>query len=611
MLSATDTISRRHQLLLCCIIAFAHASPLFGQNVSNLSTFISVPAASVRQSDLEPSPTPILPERLASRSPLDPGTDPTTDSETLDRLHGQIFRDDLLLGGAASCAAASCHGGPRTGVAQPRARRGSEYQLWLERDPHARSWKTFCGPKSVRMMEQLGILRNGEVVDQSGYDNCLACHNTTLRFTERPSDQFLDDSNHAGGFSREGVGCASCHGPSELWIGSHYTRDWHNQSAIDGFVPASNLYVRARMCASCHVGDKDRDMNHDIIAAGHPALRYEFATYHAMLPKHWRDPESANEHCFEAQLWIAGQIAAADASLSLIESRATDSHTVSEWPELSSYNCSSCHHELGLTNDRKPFERARNSIAPFSNWNDAGLRWLLELREQNGESMSEDTELLSSLDAVRQRMESSTSPSRAQTAAAARNARRALASWFDGLAGENERCNFNSDRLGLLVATAAGQRQTFDRWETATQFYLAAVAARSSWPGGPTGPQRSTAERLRVGLRYPEILDVARYAKLDAGPTLNGRQARELGIQLAEALGTVAAEPAPKPDNLPGQIEERYRAEVEKIEQTLTPLPRSAEPKTDEPTPGKRTPRNNDELLQELRDNIDDLLEEE
>ena len=31
-------------------------------------------------------------------------------------------------------------------------------------------------------------------------------------------------------------------------------------------------------------------MNHDMIAAGHPALHYEFATYHECQPKHWREP---------------------------------------------------------------------------------------------------------------------------------------------------------------------------------------------------------------------------------------------------------------------------------------------------------------------------------
>ncbi len=29
------------------------------------------------------------------------------------------------------------------------------------------------------------------------------------------------------------------------------------------------------------------EVDHDLIAAGHPALRFEFATYFANLPPHW------------------------------------------------------------------------------------------------------------------------------------------------------------------------------------------------------------------------------------------------------------------------------------------------------------------------------------
>ena len=57
--------------------------------------------------------------------------------------------------GATSCAASGCHGGPAVGVSSVDAPRGSEYPLWLESDPHAKSWRTINSPKSDRKSTRL------------------------------------------------------------------------------------------------------------------------------------------------------------------------------------------------------------------------------------------------------------------------------------------------------------------------------------------------------------------------------------------------------------------------------------------------------------------------
>ncbi len=225
-------------------------------------------------------------------------------STQLEYFSSPLTRTDLQLTGSASCSSAACHGGPRAGVLVDASPRGAEYPIWLANDPHGKSWRTVCSDASVGIMEKLGILRAGSIVNQAAFDNCLACHNTTRKFSEPRSGQF-----HS-----EGVGCASCHGPSERWYGNHYRLPLDDLTAADvGLVPTSNLLGRARMCAACHVGDRDRDMNHDIIAAGHPALYYEFATFHNRLPKHWREPQQSATPDFEARLWLAGQIAGLDA----------------------------------------------------------------------------------------------------------------------------------------------------------------------------------------------------------------------------------------------------------------------------------------------------------
>lgn len=585
------------KLYLCALLSacFLTSVPLYGQEAIPAPTPQVDPDApdpfsddSAEASNSEDEPSfPLAPDANQPWSFSTPNDQTPADSYqpaftliepgTLDSLHSPLLRQDLQIKGAQSCATSNCHGGPRPGISQPWARRGSEYQIWVENDPHMQSWRTICSDESVAIMQRLNIMVGTEIVDQAGFDNCLACHNSTKRYNEprrshseltfhqvsqhngatlSPSDaakqiyQLVSNRGHVrttpadtNSFMREGVGCSGCHGPSEQWINTHFQAHWSSVGAThQGFVEAGDLYVRARMCASCHVGDKDRDMNHDIIAAGHPTLRYELATFHAWQPKHWRDAESNDKTFYEAQLWLAGQVASTDASLSLLHARSADAHTVSEWPEFAAYNCASCHHNLGLDNDRKPFDKDRKSVARYSQWHDSGLRWLIDYRVESGQATQSDHELIAALDAVEQSMETRSKPNPGAVGDAAMRARHSLANWFNG-PGMAERSMFRSDRLGQVVASAAGKYRTFRTWESAVQFYLAAVAARESWPGGWHGPLRNIADRMQNGLRYPDMIDISRYSKRNGvAPELNRFETTQLGIELAGWLGPVHPE---------------------------------------------------------------------
>jgi hypothetical protein len=606
--------------------------------------------------DLAPALQPAPSQPVPSASDFRPDFALIT-ADTLDRLHSPILRQDLQIESAQSCATSNCHGGPRPGIAQPWARRGSEHQIWVENDPHAQSWRTMCSDESVAIMRRLNIMKEDQIVDQAGFDNCLACHNSSKRYDEprrlrslqvsvdrqsnnkmaRHSAAVATQSIHhlisnrsgraaqrmdANNFLREGVGCSSCHGPSEQWSNTHFQYHWSPLGATgEGFVEAGDLFVRARMCAACHVGDKDRDMNHDIIAAGHPTLRYELATFHAWQPKHWRDAEADDKTFYEAQLWLAGQVAATDASLSLLHARTADAHTISEWPEFAAFDCASCHHNLGLNNDRKPIDQNRKATARYSPWNEAGLRWLLNYRVENGQATDEDHQLIVALDAVRDAMEALPKPNPGRVGETVIEARRVLAAWLAGQAGSEERANFRSERLGQVVASAAGKGDTFRTWESAVQFYLAAVAARESWPGGWNGPLRSAADQLQNGLRYPEMIDVSRY-EVDGkrhAPVLelSRVQAMQLGIELAGWLGPVQpamifdeAEDAEITEDLRTEmkqmiesinlrwkkIAEDRAAEVEKANAELKAKQEADEQENPQPKPKPR-----EELLEELR----------
>src|SRR5262249_35051891 len=146
----------------------------------------------------------------------------------------------------------------------------------------------------------------------------------------------------------DGIGCESCHGTAQQWLGVHYARDWRNKSDDEkrtlGFQPLKGLGERAHLCVSCHVGDVNKEVNHDLIAAGHPRLNFEFGAFQAIMPKHWPDEGTHGQPDFEARAWAVGQVVSAQAALALLKHRA--STTRSPWPEFAEYECFACHHDL-------------------------------------------------------------------------------------------------------------------------------------------------------------------------------------------------------------------------------------------------------------------------
>jgi hypothetical protein len=238
----------------------------------------------------------------------------------------------------------------------------------------------------------------------------------------------------------------------------------------------------------------------------------------------------------------------------------------------------------------------------------------VNFRVETGIATQEDFDLLNALDTVQQEMQAKPKPNPEAVASATTHAREILAGWFDGQPGTHERHMFRSDRLGQVIASAAGNPNTFRTWESAVQFYLAAVAARESWPGGWDGPLRNVADRLQFGLRYPEMIDVSRYAKRDGnGPTLTPAQAMSLGIELAGWLGPVQPEMIldQEEDLATPQLRVQMRRMLDRINARWNAIneQRAAEadnaPATEVPDVGREDPptrpKTREELLEELR----------
>lgn len=234
------------------------------------------------------------------------------------------------LMGVGSCTASGCHGGGK-----PEQIVGSEYNIWITKDPHAQAHSLLYDHRSQRIMQ---LLDAGKPNALPAYEDprCLSCHSTTFAPAHGPGGDVVTD----------GVGCEACHGPAAGWLDVH---DKHGFDAAAkqrlGFWDTKDLYTRAQVCASCHVGSPGREVTHDLIAAGHPRLQFELGAYLQSLPAHWNEAQDQArfQGNFALLTWLTGQAASSQSALRQLESRAADG---AAWPEFAEWSCSACHHEL-------------------------------------------------------------------------------------------------------------------------------------------------------------------------------------------------------------------------------------------------------------------------
>src|SRR5205823_410550 len=223
---------------------------------------------------------------------------------------------------------------------------------WIAHDPHARAYDVLLDERSIVIAKQLGI---NAAHEQS---LCLKCHVLPEYRSARVAPRFRKE---------DGVGCESCHGPAERWVNEHYRENWRAKTLAEkdalGMRDTKNLAGRARTCVRCHVGAPGMDVNHDLIAAGHPPLRFEFAAFHANLPRHWdekkdttplkKDPkvDARGWADFDGRAWAVGQVTAAEAALELLAERAQNDKR--PWPEFAEADCYACHHNLAPSSRRQ------------------------------------------------------------------------------------------------------------------------------------------------------------------------------------------------------------------------------------------------------------------
>src|SRR6266853_2089776 len=266
--------------------------------------------------------------------------------------------------GPGSCAATSCHGSVKP-IDGSRILQ-NEYSTWIIKDKHGRAYQALTGDVGERMAR---ILQVGTQAEEA--PKCLACHALYSKAELRGREFEIS----------EGVSCENCHGPASAWLGPHTTRSWpHGKSIALGMYDTRDVIHRTERCMECHLGTKDKFVDHEMIAAGHPDLFFELDSFSAVMPRHWKVPrETEPGKPAEDAAWVGvrdwstGQAVQLRAEMERLTWRAKGERFDRKdvWPEYSELSCFACHHALGPAKDswrqehgyagRRPGDPAWNS----------------------------------------------------------------------------------------------------------------------------------------------------------------------------------------------------------------------------------------------------------
>jgi hypothetical protein len=281
-----------------------------------------------------------------------------------------LYTSDKQFEGVASCAAAQCHS-RNEGGASPKL---AEYSIWVRTDKHSKAYSVLSDPKSRRMVELLKDPRAPDPMKPEKNTLCLDCHvqPNALKASNGPRFDLAD-----------GVACENCHGPAQEWRTLHTQEGWKGKSTEEkrkfGMWDTKDLVSRAQLCVRCHIGTKDSSVDHNLIAAGHPRLGFEFKAFLDGMPKHWDEEGINKQPDFPARAWYIGQIISARAAVEVLTG--WTSRPAKNSLDFAAYDCYACHHDLrqpSWRQDQKDYYEGRvPGTLPFGNWYFATCRELV------------------------------------------------------------------------------------------------------------------------------------------------------------------------------------------------------------------------------------------
>ncbi|MFL6516079.1 MAG: multiheme c-type cytochrome [Chthoniobacterales bacterium] len=207
--------------------------------------------------------------------------------------------------GSAGCKSSSCHGG-----AGPKR---SQYITWSQQDFHSRAHAVLANARSARMAETLQL---GQAQSSA---RCTVCHSP---FQTIAGPRLTEGAEHAD----QGVSCETCHNAAGGWLRGHTRPDWSYATRVTaGMRDLRNLYVRANTCVACH-----QNVDRDVLASGHPEMRFELDGQSVAEPKHWTDEPGTG-----AKTWLVGQaVALREISWALAKIETADEDEVARWSGL-------------------------------------------------------------------------------------------------------------------------------------------------------------------------------------------------------------------------------------------------------------------------------------
>jgi hypothetical protein len=245
-------------------------------------------------------------------------------------LNAQAAHPNPTFLGPGSCSSSNCHGNNKplnsSNVLQ------NEYTTWVRHDRHSRAYLNLLNGDSKKIAANLGI------ADAAREPLCLKCHSTYPKESDRDDKFKIED----------GVTCESCHGAASGWLKSHASSEaTHADNVKNGMTDITKLGTRSTLCLSCHYGSDDKTVTHKLYGAGHPRLSFELDTFGVLEPKHWvidSDYERRKGPYVPLKAWLTGQLHHAQATLEALESPIRSMNGL--YPELSLFDCFSCHHSL-------------------------------------------------------------------------------------------------------------------------------------------------------------------------------------------------------------------------------------------------------------------------